>query len=147
MSVGGAAGLAGLAVASFAAATPLPFTSEPLFIGLLVSGLGLPLVIVLVASIANTAGSVATYLMARAAGAAGGDKWMPVSGKKREKLEAWYRKWGLWTLLLAWIPGGDLLVILAGLARAPLVAVTAILTFAKTLRFAALALLTLGLFG
>lgn len=147
MSVGGAAGLAGLAVASFAAATPLPFTSEPIFIGLLVSGLGLPLAIVLVASLANTAGSVATYAMARAAGAAGGGRWMPAAGPRRAKLEAWYKKWGLWTLLLAWLPGGDMLVILAGLTRAPIVAVTAILTFTKTLRFGVLAIITLGLFG
>lgn len=147
MSVGGAAGLTGLAVASFAAATPIPFTSEPLFIGLLVSGIGLPLLIVLVASIANTLGSVATYALARAAGGEKGQKWMPFSGKRREKLEAWYGKYGLWTLLLAWLPGGDMLVIFAGLARAPWIAVTAILAFTKTLRFAALAILTLGIFG
>lgn len=139
--------LLSLAAASFIAATPLPFTSEPIFIGMLVSGIGLPLLVVAVASIANTAGSVATYALARAAGEAGGGKWLPISSKWRSKLENWYSRWGLLSLLLSWIPGGDLLVVLAGFARAPVLAVVVILTIAKSVRFAGLALLTLGLFG
>lgn len=115
--------------------------------GLIVSGLTLPLITVVVASVANTAGSVATFALARAATTAGGGKWMPVSSKWRLKLENWYSRWGLWSLLLSWIPGGDLLVVLAGFARAPIMAVVVILTVAKTLRFGILALLAVGLFG
>ena len=139
--------LGGLAVASFVAATPLPFTSEPLFVGMLVSGMGLPVLVVVVASIANAAGSVATFALARAAGAAGGGKWLPISSRWRQRLEGWYARWGLLSLLLSWIPGGDLLVVLAGFARAPVAAVVVILTVAKSVRFAGLALITLGLFG
>lgn len=114
---------------------------------MLVSGMSLPVLVVIVASLANTAGSVATYALARAAGAAGGGKWLPVSSRWRDKLEHWYSRWGLLSLLVSWIPGGDLLVVLAGFARAPVVAVVVILTIAKSVRFAGLALLTLGLFG
>lgn len=147
MTGGAMVALLGLAAASFAAATPLPITSEPLFIGLLFSGLTLPVVTVLVAAIANTAGSLFTYALARAAGQAGGGRYMPMPTHWRDRLETWYAKWGLWALLFSWIPGGDLLVVLAGFARAPVMIVTLILTLAKTARFAVLAILTLGLFG
>lgn len=140
------AALFGLAVASFAAATPLPVTSEPLFIGLMFSDLSPVWLTVLVASVTNTAGSVISFLMARAAGQAGGGKWMPISSKWRDRLEVWYKRWGLWSLILSWIPGGDLLVIMAGFAKARALPVVVILTVAKTVRFIGLAVLTLGVF-
>lgn len=122
-------------------------TSEPIFIGMIASGITLPLITIFVASVTNTAGSVVTFLLARAAGTAGGGKWMPISLERRARIEAWYSKWGLWSLLLSWIPGGDLLVVFAGFARAPVLAVVTVLAIAKTVRFGGLALLTVGLFG
>jgi len=143
MSWGVLSALFGLGLASFIAATPLPWTSEPIFVGMLLAGVGMPLVVVAVASITNAAGSVVTYGLARV----GGDRWLPESSRWRARLQAWYGRWGLWSLILAWLPGGDLLVVLAGLARAPWLAVIAILALTKTARFAALAYATLVLAG
>lgn len=139
--------LLGLAAASFAAATPLPMTSEPLFVGMLMSGLALPALTVAVAALANTAGSVLTYALARVAGNAANGHLPTRAGRWRARIEAWYSRWGLWSLLLSWLPGGDLLVVLAGWAKAPFALVLAILALAKTLRFVVLALVTLGLVG
>jgi len=58
------------------------------------------------------------------------------------KAEGWFRRWGMWSLLLAWAPGGDVLVAVAGLLRVPFPLFLALVAVAKTGRYAVLALAT-----
>lgn len=141
------AGLGGMALAGFAAATPLPLQSEPVFVGLLIADS--PLVPLLaVASLANTAGSMLTHALGRAAGAAGRhSRWLPLTDKRRARAEGWFARWGRWSLLLCWAPGGDVIVALSGLARLPVLQTLALVAVAKTARYAVLAAVTRAALG
>ncbi|MBL9057508.1 MAG: DedA family protein [Rhodobacteraceae bacterium] len=132
------AGLGAMALSAFTAASPLPFQSEPVFLGLLATDTVPLWPLLITASLANTAGSMLTHAIGRAAGA-GGSRWLPLSDRRRARAEAWFARWGRWSLLLSWAPGGDILVALSGLARLPVLQTLALVALAKTARYAALA--------
>ena len=132
------AGLGGMALSAFAAASPLPFQSEPVFLGLLATDTVPLWPLLITASLANTAGSMVTHAIGRAAGA-GCSRWLPLSDRRRARAEAWFARWGRWSLWLSWAPGGDILVALSGLARLPVLQTLALVALAKTARYAALA--------
>lgn len=134
------ASLFGLFTAAFLAATPLPFQSEIVFLGLMAAG-GIEVwLLVLVASVGNTLGSCVTYAAGRGLGGARGTRWFPLRPEQMARAEAWFRRWGLWSLLLSWAPGGDLIVALAGVLRVPFLVFLALVGLAKTLRYIAVAL-------
>ena len=55
---------------------------------------------------------------------------------------SWFARWGRWSLLLSWLPGGDLLVFLAGTLRMPILPFVILITLAKTGRYVVLAFAT-----
>lgn len=130
--------LAGLFAAAFLAATPVPFQSEIPFLALLAAGFAAP-ALVLVASAGNVAGSCLTYGLGRGLAGFRHHRRFPISPAQLERGEAWFRRWGLWILLLSWAPGGDLVVATAGVLRVPLWQFLILVTIAKTGRYAALA--------
>ncbi len=66
----------------------------------------------------------------------------PIRPVQMAKAEAWFQRWGLWSLLLAWAPGGDVLVAVAGLLRVPFGVFVVLVAVAKTGRYIVLALAT-----
>ncbi|MCU0815121.1 MAG: DedA family protein [Cypionkella sp.] len=139
--------LPGLFIAAFLAATPVPFQSEVVFLALLATGAAEVWALVAVASAGNILGSCLTYAVGRGLGGARAARWFPIKPAQMAKAEAWFQRWGVWSLLVSWLPGGDILVALAGLWRVPLPVFLVLITIAKTLRYAAVALLGLGIFG
>jgi membrane protein YqaA with SNARE-associated domain len=130
--------LAGLFLAAFLAATPVPFQSEVVFLGLQAAGWqALPLIVV--ASVGNVLGSCLTYALGRGLGGLRDHPRFPVRAARLARAERWFGRWGLWSLLLSWGPGGDLIVFVAGLLRAPVALVILLLVIAKTGRYMALA--------
>ncbi len=118
--------------------------SEPLFIGLLLGGIGLPWLLVAVASLGNTLGAVLNWWLGRELERFSGRRWFPVSPAALDKARGWYQRWGRWTLLLSWMPViGDPLTLVAGVMRERLWIFLALVGFSKTCRFAALAYITL----
>lgn len=132
------ASLAGLAVAAFVAATPLPMASEPVFLALHLAAAAPVWALVAVASVANTAGSFVTYALGRGVRAAGAGSRFAPSPEQMARGEDWLRRRGAWALLLSWAPGGDLIVLAAGALRMPLVLFGALVALAKTGRFVVL---------
>ncbi|MFZ1338889.1 MAG: YqaA family protein [Paracoccaceae bacterium] len=131
-------GLAGLFLAAFLAATPVPMQSEVVFVALQAAGWGLvPLVIV--ASLGNTLGSCVTYAFGRAIERLKDRPWFPLPPEKMARAEAFWARWGLWSLLMSWAPGGDVLVALAGVMRVPVWRFLALVALAKTGRYIVLA--------
>ena len=63
------------------------------------------------------------------------------------RAEGWWARWGLWSLLLSWAPGGDVLVALAGVMRVPFWRFLALVALAKTGRYLILAVLTRAAIG
>lgn len=56
-----------------------------------------------------------------------------------QRAESWYARWGVWSLLLSWMPFvGDPLTVIAGLLRTPFLTFRMIVAVAKTGRYAVL---------
>lgn len=139
--------LAGLAAMAFGAATLLPVPSEPLFVGLLVLGETSTWLLVLVASVANTAGSVVNWWLGRQLLRFQDRTWFPATPAQLARATRWYARFGRWSLLLAWAPViGDPLTVMAGVLRERLWVFVTLVAIAKTSRYVALAAVTLGLF-
>lgn len=137
--------LAGLALAAFLAATPIPFQSEIIFAGLLAAWPDYVWSIVIVASVANTLGSCVTYAAGR--GLTLLQRWprFRLPEAALAKAEGWFSKWGVWVLLISWAPGGDLACAVAGALRTPLLVFIVLVCIAKTARYLVVAGITLGL--
>jgi membrane protein YqaA with SNARE-associated domain len=135
----------GLLASAFLAATILPAQSEGVLVGMLLTGRFETWLLLSVASIGNTLGSVVNWLIGRFASRVGRRWWMPASRDKLAKAEAWYHRYGRWTLLLSWVPiVGDPLTIVAGALREPIASFILIVGLAKTARYLVLAAATLG---
>lgn len=119
---------------AFLAATLLPGGSEVLLAGLLASKPETWLGLWLAASIGNTLGSLTSFWLGRLGRVAKSPEEL-ASGSYRRAL-ALVQRYGVWSLLLAWAPLiGDLLCVLAGWLRLPLLASTLLILVGKTLRY------------
>jgi membrane protein YqaA with SNARE-associated domain len=126
--------LAGLFVAAFLAATPVPFQSELVFLGLQAAGWN-SLSLILVASIGNTLGSCVTYGLGRWLSDQRDHRWFPLRPDQMARAEGWFARWGLWLLLLSWAPFGDTIVAIAGVLRVPVPIFLVLVAVAKTGRY------------
>lgn len=102
--------LLGLCFSAFTSATILPGTSEAAFvafIGTYPQKWGWAL---MCASLFNGAGGMVSYIMGR---------WVPQKNKRpSEKIERAVQRWGVWLLLLSWVPViGDAFALAAGWLR------------------------------
>ena len=125
---------------SFLAATILPAQSELVLAGMLLSGSYHPWLLILVATLGNTAGACINWGLGRFIQLFRDRRWFPLSAAKLERAERWYARWGFWSLLLSWAPViGDALTVLAGAARVRLGAFVLLVGLAKGGRYLVLA--------
>jgi membrane protein YqaA with SNARE-associated domain len=138
---------AGLFWASFLAATVLPFQSEVVLFGMLLTHHYSVVLLVLVASAGNILGSVVNYLLGRGLAAFEERPWFPVRRAKIARAEAWYHAYGRWSLLLSWVPLiGDPLTIVAGVLREPFPVFLALVSAAKVSRYITVTAISYGWF-
>lgn len=130
-------GLSGLFLAAFLAATPIPFQSELVFLGMQAAGLN-TIGLIVVASIGNTLGSCVTYGLGRWLSDQRDHRWFPLKPVQMARAERWWARWGLWLLLLSWAPFGDMIVALSGVLRVPVPVFLVLVAIAKTGRYIAL---------
>ena len=136
---------AGLFAAAFLAATIFPFQSELVLVGLVVAEPAHWGTLLLVASVGNTLGSVVSWVLGRLVERFRDRPWFPVKPRDYERVERWYARWGVWSLLFAWLPfGGDALTVVAGALRTPLLPFVVLVGVGKTVRYAVLVAATLG---
>lgn len=124
---------------AFLAATLLPGGSEVLLVALVKSTPELWLGLFLAATIGNTLGALSSLALGRMGRLA----WEPeqLSPSQRRAM-AMVEKYGVWSLLLSWAPViGDILCLLAGWLRLPLVASTILILLGKAGRYALILLL------
>ena len=113
--------LTGLFLSSFLAATLFPAQSELALAGMLAGDMAPAALLIGVATLGNTLGSLVNWLLGRWAHRLGQRRWFPLKGDALRKAEAWYHRYGRWSLLLSWAPViGDPLTLAAGLLREPL---------------------------
>ena len=137
------AGLPGLFLLSFLAATILPIGSEWLLILLLIQGLS-PGDVVLTASFGNFLGACTTYLLGRWSADSFLQRLLRIDEYQQLQARSLYARYGIWSLLLSWLPIiGDPLCLLAGLLRLNFYRFTLLVFVGKFSRYATLAFLTL----
>lgn len=135
----------GLFAAAFLAATLLPAQSEALVAGLLLAGY-MPWLVLAVASVGNVLGSALNWSLGRGIERFRDRRWFPANALALERAEGWYRRYGKWSLLLAWVPIiGDPLTLIAGVLREPFPIFLLLVTIGKVGRYLVIAAATLGL--
>ena len=108
----------GLFLAAFLAATVLPMQSEAVLAGLLVAGNQPISALLLVASLGNIMGATVNWGLGRWLWQARDRRWFPANAAQLARAEAWYRRFGRWSLLFSWLPVvGDPLTRVAGLRQ------------------------------
>ena len=105
-----------LFIISFLAATILPFSSELTLAGLVVTSNYDNLLLLIVASLGNVLGSVINWILGFYSRNLTTKKWFPINETQIKRSSNWFRKFGKWSLLFAWVPIiGDPLTFVAGL--------------------------------
>jgi len=76
------------------------------------------LVLVAVATSANVLGSLVNWVLGRFLSAFRDRRWFPVDERSYNRAVDWYQRYGVWSLLLSWLPViGDPLTVVAGTLR------------------------------
>lgn len=135
---------AALAVGAFLASTLLPLSSEAM-LAALVAARGSDLaVLFIVALVANTAGSCINWLLGRYLLHWQNRRWFPIKPAALHRAQAWFARWGQWSLLLSWLPVvGDPLTLAAGVLRVPFARFLLLTAIGKAARYAAVVWLAL----
>ena len=107
-----------LSLISFLAATILPFSSEVVLTTMYLSNSFEPYFLLIFASIGNIIGSITNWYLGKKITLFQNRKWFPVTPDQLERSRKYFQKYGLWSLLLAWVPIiGDPLTLLAGVLK------------------------------
>lgn len=134
----------GLFLLSFLAATIFPAQSEIGLAALILSQDNTLLLLVAVASVGNTLGSVVNWALGRGVERFRHKRWFPARQEQLDRAIRWYHKYGRWSLLMSWAPFiGDPLTVVAGILKEPLVSFIVLVAIAKTVRYIVVAALTL----
>lgn len=133
----------GLFLIAFIAATLLPAQSEAALAGAIVQGYA-PWLLVAVATVGNVLGSTVNWWLGRELTRFGDRRWFPVKPAQLARAQAWYARYGQWSLLLSWVPViGDPLTLAAGAMREPLRRFLLLVTLAKLARYLVVAAVAL----
>ncbi len=128
--------LSGLALVAFLSATLLPGASEVTLAALILKDYD-PWLLWVIASIANTLGSVVNWGLGRYLLHFQDAKWFPFKADRLERAERWFERRGVWALTLGWVPViGDALTFVAGVLRTPLWVFVVLVGLGKGVRYA-----------
>lgn len=121
---------------AFLAATLIPGSSEAVLAALVIAGNGDPWLLLAAAMAGNVLGSVANWFCGRFLAAFRDRNWFPVTPRRYDQATGWFRRFGVWSLLFAWLPiVGDPLTVAAGGLRVPLGRFIALVTVGKLARY------------
>lgn len=136
-----------LFLAALAAATVIPSQSEWILFWLLSTGKYPPLLLLAAATAGNVLGSVVNWWLGKYLMRFRGRKWFPVSDEQFAKSEKFFRKYGVWALLLAWVPLiGDPITLAAGALGVRLDLFLTLVTVSKLGRYLFVYAVFLGFF-
>lgn len=127
---------------AFLAATVLPFSSEVVLFALLREG-GDPFALVVVATLGNTLGAVVNWLLGRYLLHFRDRRWFYFSAAQIDNAQCWFQRYGIWSLLFAWLPiGGDGLTLIAGIMKVRLSVFLLLVGTGKALRYVSIVYLS-----
>lgn len=134
-------GLLGLFLASFLAATILPFSSEAVLATMML-GPWSSWALWSAASAGNWLGGMSSYFLGCLGDLDRIARWLRLDPAKAQRFQAKVDRFGIWTALLTWLPVvGDPLAVALGLAKARIWPVAVLMLIGKALRYAVVVLL------
>lgn len=127
--------LAVLFLSALGASTILPMSSEAVLAAMTMTGNADRTLLFLIATTGNTLGAVINWLLGRYASV-----WVErrMAGRRTayERAVRWFRRFGIWSLLLSWLPiVGDPLTLVAGLLRTPFLPFVVLVLIGKAARY------------
>ena len=138
-------GYVGLFLSALVAATILPMQSEAVLIALLTTKTHSVTALLVVATVGNVLGSVINWVLGRFLLRFKDKRWFPTSDRQLARAQAWYHRYGRWSLLGSWLPIiGDPITVVAGGMREPFLSFLILVTIAKGARYLVLTALTLA---
>ena len=121
---------------SFLAATILPFSSELSLATLIATSDYDNLLLLTVASFGNILGSLVNWALGSYSRNLTTKKWFPFKETQIERSSKWFKKFGKWSLLFAWVPViGDPLTLVAGILRVKFIDFIILVAIGKVSRY------------
>ena len=125
-----------LFIISFIAATILPLSSELVLSTMLLTDSFDKYLLLVVASFGNILGSSVNWYLGQKILISKDKKWFPANERQIAKGEIYFKKYGIWSLLLAWVPIiGDPLTIVAGILRVKFFTFLLLISISKISRY------------
>ncbi len=125
-----------LFIISFLAATILPLSSELVLSTMLLTDSFYKYLLLVVASFGNILGSSVNWYLGKKILIFKDKKWFPANERQIAKGEIYFKKYGIWSLLLAWVPIiGDPLTIVAGILRVKFFTFLLLISISKISRY------------
>lgn len=122
---------------AFLAATILPFYSEVVLFALIRQGEP-ALLLIGIASLGNTLGAAVNWYLGRFLLHYQDRRWFYFNKDQLDKMQHWFQRYGVWTLLFAWLPlGGDGLTFIAGVMKVRFSVFFLLVAIGKSLRYIA----------
>ena len=130
---------AALFLSAFASATVLPGSFEAVLVALLTMGQGDPAALLAVATAGNVLSSVSIWALGLFCAGLRDRPWFPVIADVYDRAVGWFHRWGVWSLLLSWVPlTGDGIALVAGLLRVHLLIFLLLTAISKLARYGVL---------
>jgi membrane protein YqaA with SNARE-associated domain len=130
-------------ILSFMASTLIPIGSEWLLVSMIMKGFD-PLLTVSTATAGNTLGACTTYGIGIYGSTWVARKLFRMDGKSQRRAEKIYARYGVWSLLLSWLPlVGDPICFAGGLLRIHFGVFVVLVLAGKLFRYSLLAMLVL----
>ena len=125
-----------LFIISFLAATILPLSSELVLSTMILTDSFDKYLLLVVASFGNILGSSVNWYLGKKILIFKDKKWFPANERQIAKGEIYFKKYGIWSLLLAWVPIiGDPLTIVAGILRVKFLTFLLLISISKISRY------------
>ncbi|WP_336081826.1 YqaA family protein [Thalassospira sp. CH_XMU1448-2] len=129
-----------LFLSALTSATILPGTSEAALGAMVAAGDHAIWLLVAIATLGNVLGSIINWGLGLYVDHFKDRRWFPVSPDALDRASHWFGKYGLWSLLLAWLPViGDPLTLFAGVMRVRFIPFLILVTIGKAARYAMIA--------
>ena len=134
-----------LFISAFISATLLPSSSEVVMVAMMTQGKVNLLLLWLAATLGNVLGSCVNYWLGTQVLRFKDKSWFPVSEQGLEKAQKQFNKYGVYSLLFAWLPiVGDPLTVIGGIFKVRFSTFLLLVTLGKGARYLAVIALTLG---
>ena len=129
--------LAVLAAVAFLSATLIPLGSEAVVVAMVLDNSAPMLAVFGVASLANTLGACVNWWLGRHLLVYQNKRWFPVKARELARAQNWFQRYGMWSLLFAWMPlVGDGITVVAGVMKTRFAAFVALTLIGKSARYA-----------